>query len=148
MEQNRDIDPMENGFTDPPLRRHPLSAAWPDLTSEESRAMTESMCAHGFDESQPVVRHEGMVLDGWHRYAKALQLGIEPIFTDYPGDDPAGFVIARHKARRHISKEEMAEAVLRCRDWRPAEGGRPRKPDQNDPVSDPRKKRGGGGGGG
>ena len=99
--------------------------------------MTESMRAHGFDESQPVVRHEGMVLDGWHRYAKALQLGIEPIFTDYPGDDPAGFVIARHKARRHISKEEIAEAVLRCREWRPAEGGRPRKPDHDGPVSAP-----------
>ena len=137
MEQNGGIDPMEGGFTDLPLRRHPLSAAWPDLTSEESQAMTESMRAHGFDESQPVVRHEGMVLDGWHRYRKALQLGIEPTFTDYTGDDPAGFVIARHKARRHISKEEIAEAVLRCREWRPAEGGRPRKPDHNGPVSAP-----------
>ena len=121
---------------DPPLKRHPLSAVWPDLNHEETRALDESMSAQGFDEGQPVVRYEGMVLDGWHRYRKALQLDIEPVFMDYAGDDPAGFVISRHKARRHISKEEIAEAVLRCREWLPA--GRPRKPDQDDPVSEPK----------
>ncbi len=123
-----------NGLTDDSLKRHPLSAVWPDLKPEESQAMTESMRASGFDRSEPVVVHEGMVLDGWHRYQKARELGIEPIFMDYPGGDPAGFVISRHKARRHISKEEIAAAVLRCRAWRPAGGGRPRKPDRNDPV--------------
>ena len=127
----------EDGLTGDSLKRHPLSAAWPDLKGEENQAMTESMREHGFDQSQPVVLHEGMVLDGWHRYKKARELGIEPTFAEYAGDDPAGFVIGRHKARRHISKEEIATAVLRCRAWRPAEGGRPRKPDHDGPVSEP-----------
>ena len=138
-------NPDEGGLTDDALlERHPLSAAWPDLKGEESQAMAESMRADGFDQSQPVVLHEGMVLDGWHRYQKARELGIKPIFMDYAGGDPAGFVISRHKARRHISKEEIAAAVLRCRGWRPVKGGRPgrpRKPDQNDPVSEPKEPR-------
>ena len=138
MEPNDDLkNSTEDGLMDDSLKRHPLSAAWPDLKGEESQAMTESMRAHGFDQSQPVVLHEGMVLDGWHRYKKARELGIEPTFTKYVGDDPAGFVIGRHKARRHISKEEIATAVLRCREWRPPEGGRPRKPDHDGPVSEP-----------
>ena len=131
--KNRD----EDRLTDDPLARHPLSAAWPDLKGEESQAMAESMRADGFDQSQPVVLHEGMVLDGWHRYQQARELGIKPIFMDYAGGDPAGFVIGRHKARRHISKEEIAAAVLRCREWRPGKGGRPRKPDHDGPVSAP-----------
>ena len=130
-------NPTEDGLPDDALKRHPLSAAWPNLKGEESQAMTESMREHGFDQSQPVVLHEGMVLDGWHRYKKARDLGIEPTFATYVGDDPAGFVIGRHKARRHVSKEEIATAVLRCREWRPPEGGRPRKPDHDRPVSEP-----------
>ena len=44
-------NPTEDGLPGDSLKRHPLSATWPNLKGEESRAMTESMQEHGFDQS-------------------------------------------------------------------------------------------------
>ena len=112
--------------------RHPLSAVWPDLEPTARQALRESMRQRGYDPLEPVVLYEGRVLDGWHRYSMARELGIEVGTVDYEGDDPAGLVIARHAGRRNLTPKERAHGVVRCRGWAPS--GRPaddRKPSQD-----------------
>ena len=112
--------------------RHPLSAVWPDLEPTARQALRESMRQRGYDPLEPVVLYEGRVLDGWHRYSMARELGIEVRTVDYEGDDPAGLVIARHAGRRNLTPKERAHGVVRCRGWAPS--GRPaddRKPSQD-----------------
>ena len=114
------------------MKRHPLSESWPPLRETELLTLRESIAA-GFDPHHPIVLHEGMVLDGWHRYEAAQAAGVEPVFVDYAGADPAGYVIARHRGRRNLSVAEMGEAVVRCRAWRPE--GRPTETVSNETVS-------------
>ena len=103
--------------------RHPLSAVWPNLERTAQEALRQSMQTRGYDPLEPVVLYEGRVLDGWHRYSIARELGIEVTTVDYEGDDPAGVVIARHTGRRHIIPGKRAHCVVRCREWVPT--GRP-----------------------
>jgi len=119
------------------VRRHPLSESWPPLRESELTALRESM-AIGFDHAHPIVLHDGMILDGWHRYEAALAAGIQPRMIEYSGVDPAGYVISNHVGRRHLTPGERAEAVVRCREWAtPADGAAVRDgdPGSNDPGS-------------
>ena len=107
----------------PSYQRHPLSAVWPDLEPQAREALRESMHTRGYDPLEPVVLYEGKVLDGWHRYSMARALGIEVTTVAFDGDDPAGWVIARHTGRRNLSPGDRAHCVVRCREWAPT--GRP-----------------------
>lgn len=107
----------------PSYQRHPLSAVWPDLEPQAREALHESMRTRGYDPLEPVVLYEGKVLDGWHRYSMARELGIEVTTVAFDGDDPAGWVIARHTGRRNLSPRDRAHCVVRCREWAPT--GRP-----------------------
>ncbi|MCY4638104.1 MAG: hypothetical protein OXG04_27030 [Acidobacteria bacterium] len=122
----------------PSYQRHPLSAVWPDLEPQAREALRESMHTRGYDPLEPVVLYEGKVLDGWHRYSMARALGIEVTTVAFDGDDPAGWVIARHTGRRSLSPRDRAHCVVRCREWastgRPAHGReRPRDCDAGVP---------------
>ena len=115
--------------------RHPLSGVWPPLSDDEAAALRQSM-ADGFDAAHPIVLLNDQVLDGWHRYQAALEAGVEPLLRAYIGDDPAGYVIAAHVARRHLTPGGRAEAVVRCREWRPVAGRPPMEPEigSSDPI--------------
>lgn len=104
-------------------QRHPLSAVWPDLEPQAWEALRQSMRQRGYDPIEPVVLYEGKVLDGWHRYLMAGELGIEFTTVDFDGDDPADLVIARHTGRRNLTPKDRAHGVVRCREW--ASTGRP-----------------------
>lgn len=97
------------------MDRHPLSKAWPDMLPAEKEALREDMKKNGVLE--PVVQYDGMVLDGWHRYAQATAAGIECPVVEYAGDDPVSFVISKNDMRRHISKQQRAVAVRLCLEW-------------------------------
>ena len=97
------------------LVRHPLSAAFPNLPETDLVALGEDIRIHGLKEA--VVLHEGMVLDGWHRYRACQLVGVEMRTRDYQGDDPVGYVISKNAHRRHLTASQRAAAVVRCHDW-------------------------------
>jgi len=62
-----------------------------------------------------VVDTEGTLLDGRNRLAACQQAGVEPTFTTYDGDDPAGYALSVNIARRHLTKGQQAMvAALAC----------------------------------
>ena len=103
------------------LKRHPLSAAWTDMSAEENAALKADIEANGV--LQPIVLHGGMILDGWHRYtnAKAIDEAFNVPAIDLPeGSDPADFVVSQNLLRRHLTGTQRATCVLEVRSWRPA----------------------------
>lgn len=104
--------------------QHPLSAAFPPMTPEEFESLKESIHVNGV--LNPITIYEGMVLDGWHRYMVASELGM-----DYPEAeledwiDPKDFVLAQNKNRRHITMSQLAMATTQVYEWLPA--NRPNK---------------------
>ena len=90
------------------LTQHPLGAAVPAMTDEEYDDLVQSMETRGFLPGNHIVMHEGMVLDGWHRYKASIQADVVAEFADYQGEDPAGFVLALNVERRHLSDDQRA----------------------------------------
>ena len=105
------------------LDRHPLAECWPLLTALETEELSASIEANGV--RQPIILYEGKVLDGRNRYDVAMALGIECPAIEYTGDDPVQLVIDHNAKRRHMTKIEVAKAVVRMNEWR--DGGRPRR---------------------
>lgn len=56
----------------------------------------------------PATLHEGMVLDGWHRYRAAKRTGSELKFLEYKGKDPAGYIASCNVLRRKLSSLQRA----------------------------------------
>ncbi len=51
---------------------------------------------------------------GRNRYAACQLAGIEPVFTTYDGDDPAGAALAVNIAHRHLTKGQQAVIAARA----------------------------------
>lgn len=95
--------------------QHPLSAAFPPMSPEEFQELKDSIENLGV--LTPITLYQGMVLDGWHRFTAAQQLHMTCPVQEYDGDDPKNFVLAQNKARRHVTKAQMAMAVSAVNDW-------------------------------
>lgn len=105
------------------LKQHPLSAAFPAMPAEQFQALKDSIMDIGVQE--PITLFEGMVIDGWHRYTAADELGADCPTVDLGDVDPQSFVVAKNKARRHITQSQIAAAIVAVYGWRPT--GRPEK---------------------
>ena len=102
--------------------QHPLSAAFPAMTDQEFLELKDSVSVNGV--LNPITIFEDMVLDGWHRYKAANDLGIdcpEVGFADWI--DPKDFVLAQNKNRRHITMAQLAVATTQVYQWKSV--GRP-----------------------
>lgn len=88
-------------------RPHPLAELFPLMEGQTYRDLVEDVRAHGIRE--PVVRLDGMVLDGRNRYLAARECGRSDIpTTEFQGTDPLAFVISRNLRRRHLSESQRA----------------------------------------
>ncbi|RZA06562.1 MAG: hypothetical protein EOP02_38195, partial [Proteobacteria bacterium] len=92
------------------MKQHPLSAAFPAMPAEQFQALKDSIMDIGVQD--PISVFEGMVIDGWHRYTAASELGMDCPTVDLGDVDPQAFVVAKNKARRHITMSQIASAVV------------------------------------
>jgi hypothetical protein len=97
--------------------QHPLSAAFPPMSAEDFQALTDSIDIIGVQ--NPITLFDGMVIDGWHRYSAALQLGMDCPTVELGDVDPREFVMAQNKARRHTTQAQLAMATTSVYAWRP-----------------------------
>jgi predicted CoA-binding protein len=100
------------------LKQHPLSAAFPAMSAEDFAELKASIEVNGV--LNPVSLHEGMIIDGWHRYTAAMQLNMDcPQAELEDWIDPKDFVLAQNKTRRHISQSQLALATAAVYKWYP-----------------------------
>ena len=103
--------------------QHPLSAAFPRMTPEEFQELKDSIEVLGVQ--NPITLHDGMVIDGWHRYSAARELDLPCPVVELAQDiDPRDFVMAQNKARRHVTKAQLAMATTAVYQWKPHGGDR------------------------
>ncbi len=96
------------------LAFHPDSEILPRMTEAEFEALKESIRATGLQ--QPIVLHEGKILDGRHRYDACLAVGVAPRFVDWKGKgNPAAYVAASAQHRNLSESQKAAAAVVIAR---------------------------------
>lgn len=98
-------------------QQHPLSAAFPAMSAEDFQSLKDSITEIGVQ--NPITLFEGMVIDGWHRYTAANELGMDCPVVELGDVDPRDFVLAQNKARRHITQAQLAMATTSVYAWRP-----------------------------
>lgn len=113
---------------------HPLCTLFPRLSGAEFDALRDDIAANGL--RQPIVLHEGMILDGGNRYRACIEAGVEPTFVDFHGGDPISFVLSVNFHRRHLSAGQQAAVVAAAQDWAKAQTqGGDRKSEQSATVA-------------
>lgn len=99
------------------MQQHPLSAAFHAMGADDYQALKDSIETIGVQ--NPITTYEGMVIDGWHRYSAANDLGVECPSVALGDVDPRDYVMAQNKARRHTTKAQLAHATTAVYAWRP-----------------------------
>ena len=98
-------------------QQHPLSAAFPAIGADDFQALKDSIENIGVQ--NPITLFEGMVIDGWHRYTAANDLGMHCPAAELGNVDPRDFVLAQNKARRHVTQAQLAMATTAVYAWKP-----------------------------
>jgi len=108
------------------LPLHPLCTLFPRMAGDEFAALVADIRTHGL--RQPIVLHEGMVLDGGNRYRACLDAGVVPVFVQFDGVSAVAFVLSANLHRRHLSPGQQAAIVASAQDWAQAQpASRPEK---------------------
>ena len=110
---------------------HPLCTLFPRLTGAEFEALREDIRANGLRE--PILLHEGMILDGGNRYEACLQADVTPVLKPFEGGDIVAYVLSANLYRRHLSPGQNAAIVASITNW--AEAHKPGRPKQSGNVA-------------
>lgn len=94
------------------LTFHEIANIFPLLRGEELTGLVEDIQENGLIE--PIWLYEGKILDGRNRYLACCEAGIEPLFRQYEGDDPIGFVISLNIKRRDLTSTAKAIAAYKA----------------------------------
>lgn len=85
---------------------HELAERMPAMSAEDYAGLKEDIRAKGL--LDPIVLHEGKILDGINRFNACNEVGATPAFVDYEGDDAWGYVISKNVKRRHLTGSQRA----------------------------------------
>jgi hypothetical protein len=107
------------------IKFHPLADLFPMLGAEEQRALTADIRDNGLH--APIVTFEDKILDGRNRFRACQVAGVKPVFKEYKGDDPLGYVVSLNLKRRHLDASQRAMIAAKIATTK---HGGDRKPDQ------------------
>jgi hypothetical protein len=88
------------------------------MQADEFQTLKDSIFVIGVQ--NPITLYEGMVIDGWHRYSAANDLGVECPTKELGDLDPVDFVKSQNEARRHVTASQRALAITSIYAWRPS----------------------------
>lgn len=96
----------------PGLEAHPAAEIFPVMSDAEFQGLVADIREHGLRE--PIVLHEGKILDGRNRYRACQSIGTpaRSIIWDQQGTTEA-FVISHNLHRRHLNETQRAMIAAR-----------------------------------
>jgi ParB-like chromosome segregation protein Spo0J len=103
----------ENTLSKPP-KVHPYADLFPMMTDEELEALVADIQENGLQ--QPILRYQGLILDGRNRLLACEKANVEPAFIDHEGDDASAFarVISLNVQRRDLTAGQRAIVAARA----------------------------------
>lgn len=95
---------------------HPIANTFPLIDGPELDQLIDDIRAHGLRE--PILLYQGNVLDGRNRLRACEAAGVDPVFRDFEGDDPLGYVVSLNVHRRHLTESQRAMVAARIANLR------------------------------
>jgi chromosome segregation ATPase len=100
------------------------------MNGAEFETLVNDIATNGLN--NPIVLHDGFILDGGNRYRACIEADVEPTFTGYDGGNPVLFVLSANLHRRHLTPGQNAAIVSSAQDWEKAHShGGNRKQEQS-----------------
>lgn len=90
---------------------HPIASVFPLMTDADFDELVDDIRRQGL--RQPLVMFQDQLLDGRNRYLACRKLNVKPVFTEYEGNDPVGFVMSMNLHRRHLNPSQRAAIALK-----------------------------------
>lgn len=116
------------------LEFHPLCTLFPRLSGYEFECLKLDIKENG--QREPIIIHDGMILDGGNRYRACVDLNIEPQTMQFAGGNIVTYVLSANLHRRHLSAGQQAAIVSCVQDWAKAQtSSRPKKECNVAPLS-------------
>ena len=97
------------------LELHPLCTLFPRITGNEFESLKTDIASNGL--RNPIVLHDGFILDGGNRYRACMEIGIIPETIEYDGGNLVSYVLSVNMHRRHLSAGQQAAIVASAQDW-------------------------------
>ena len=98
---------------------HPLCTLFPRLVGAEFDSLVADIKDNGLRE--PIVLHDGLILDGGNRAAACDAAGVSPTYVAFSGSNIVTFVLSANLHRRHLSPGQAAAIVASAQDWAKAQ---------------------------
>jgi len=99
---------------------HEAATLFPSMVEEEYRSLVADIAANG--QLEPIVLHNGQIIDGRHRYNACCELKIEPKFKPWNGNGSiTQYVISQNLRRRHLSASQRAAVAVQADEMEIAE---------------------------
>ena len=90
---------------------HPLANILPLIQGAQFDWLVANIGEQGL--LNAITLYQDQILEGRNRALACHAAGIEPLYVEYEGKDPAGFVISQNLARRHLGPSERAMVAAR-----------------------------------
>lgn len=102
------------------MQIHPAAEMFPMMDDGAFEALASDIKANG--QREPIIVHDGAILDGRNRYRACLHVGIDPEFMDWSGTgDPIAFVVSMNLHRRHLNESQRAMIAAKLVNMRQGE---------------------------
>ena len=89
------------------LENHPASEIFPLMEGPEFDLLVKDIREHG--QQEPIVLHDGLILDGRNRYRACSELGKAPRTKIFAGSQsPEEYVFSENIVRRHLNESQRA----------------------------------------
>ena len=88
------------------MKFHPIANIFPLMTETEISSLADDISKNGLIE--PIITHEGTILDGRNRYLACQKANVEPNYVPFSSCDPLSFVISLNLKRRHLNESQRA----------------------------------------
>lgn len=94
------------------MTAHPAAMVFPLMDGIELSSLVEDVRTHGL--LDPIVLHEGMVLDGRNRLRACEMAGVAPRFVEWVSDGVTAleWVVSHNLHRRHLTTAQRAALAL------------------------------------
>ena len=94
------------------LEKHPFNV-FPAMTAEERKQVRLDIEQYDYDKSYPITLYQDKVLDGWNRQQICEEIGVEPLYVEFKGNDlEAMDFIWRSNRRRNLTSSQWAVIAM------------------------------------